>query len=139
MRRANAAGYVCALRKPPFISLEFEAELAVVDAEITILAALDRIRPHQLYLLRHHADVGMVAADITEAIIAEAVVEVPRAIPITIIEPVSSNGHAEHVSRNGQAEPSRNGHEVGNGRFEEHGSSVKVKATGEQAAIGDQQ
>src|SRR4029079_18618597 len=60
---------------PLFVGLHLEAELVVIDAEIAVAVAHDRFRPHCFDFLRHHADIGLIAAEIAEAIEAEAVVE----------------------------------------------------------------
>ena len=57
------------------VGAEFQAEPVVVDPEIAVAAARHRVRHHRLHLLRHHADIGLVAAEIAEAVVAEAVVE----------------------------------------------------------------
>jgi hypothetical protein len=64
------------------VGLEFHAELVVENAEIAIAAAHDRIRPHPLHVLRHHADIGDVAAFVGEAIEADAVVELATTAPL---------------------------------------------------------
>ena len=46
-----------------------------MNAEISIPVTLDRIGPHHADLLRHHADIGPLAAVIGEAIIAQAVLQ----------------------------------------------------------------
>jgi len=46
-----------------------------VHPEGAVPAAADRIRHDDLHLLRHHADIGLVAAVVAEAIEAKAVVE----------------------------------------------------------------
>src|SRR5689334_13916499 len=61
--------------EPVDVGLEFHAELVVVNAQIAVAAARDRLWHHGLHLLRHHADKGLVAAEIAEAIEAEAVIE----------------------------------------------------------------
>ena len=41
--------------------------------EIAVAAALDGVGPHCIDLLRHHADIGLVAAVVGKAIVAESV------------------------------------------------------------------
>jgi hypothetical protein len=57
------------------VGLEFQTEHFVVHPEGAVPAAADRIRHDDLHLLRHHADIGLVAAVVAEAIEAKAVVE----------------------------------------------------------------
>src|SRR5689334_11865526 len=65
------------------VALELHAELVVVDAQVAIAAPDDSIRRHRLHLLRHHTDIGLVAAVVAEAIEAEAVVQ--RAKPDDVV------------------------------------------------------
>src|SRR5262245_57728255 len=65
----------CARREPLLVSLERHAEPVVEDAEVAVAATHDRVRPDRLHLLRHHADIGAVAAGVAEAVEAEAIVE----------------------------------------------------------------
>src|SRR5262245_60539710 len=60
---------------PLIVGLELEAELIVEDAQVAVAPAHDCLRHDGLHLLRHHADIGLVAAVVAEAIEAEAVVE----------------------------------------------------------------
>src|SRR5262249_60105833 len=64
--------------KPVAVGAEFQAEPVVVDTQIPIAAARHCVRPHCLHFLRHHADIGLVAAEIAEAVVAEAVVEMTK-------------------------------------------------------------
>src|SRR5579862_9878516 len=59
---------------PVVVSFEFYAELVVVDAQVSIATTYDSVWHDSLHLLRHDADVGLVAAVIAEAIKAETVV-----------------------------------------------------------------
>src|SRR4051812_29388861 len=61
--------------EPVTVAAEFQAEPVVVNAQVAVAAARHRTRHHRLYFLRHHADIGARAAEIAEAIKAEAVVE----------------------------------------------------------------
>ena len=60
------------------VSLERHSEQIVGNAQIAVGAARDRFRHDSLHLLRHHADIGGVAAIVDEAIVAEPVVEPPK-------------------------------------------------------------
>ena len=46
-----------------------------MDAKISVAAAVDRIGPHRIDLLRHHADIGFLAAVIGEAVVTQAVLQ----------------------------------------------------------------
>src|SRR5439155_25767853 len=61
--------------EPVLVAAEFQAEPVVVDTQVTVVAARHRARHHRLHLLRHHADIGLVASEIAEAVVAEAIVE----------------------------------------------------------------
>ena len=61
--------------EPVLVGLESDSKPVVIDPEIAIAAARHRARQYDLDLLRYHADIGLVTADITEAVIAEAIVE----------------------------------------------------------------
>ena len=65
----------CARRDPPVVGLELQAELLVQDLKVAVPTAHDRLRHDRLHFLRHDADIGSVAAEITEAIEPKAVVE----------------------------------------------------------------
>lgn len=57
------------------VSLKLDSDLFVIDAQVSIAVANDRLRHHLLHFLGNHADIGTIAAVITEAIVAEAVGE----------------------------------------------------------------
>src|SRR5215211_1702381 len=65
-----------ARRGPLVVALKLHPELVVQDAQIAVVAAQYRRGHDCLDLLRHHADIGLVAAVVAEAVEAEAVVEV---------------------------------------------------------------
>src|SRR5262249_18090674 len=65
----------CAGSNPPVVALELHAELVVEDAQVTVAAAHDSIRPDGLHFLSHHADIGLVSAVVDEAVVAETIVE----------------------------------------------------------------
>src|SRR5579871_758412 len=64
--------------KPVAIAAELDAELFIVDAEVSVAAARHGVRHHRLHFLRDHADIGLRASEIAEAIVAETVVEMPE-------------------------------------------------------------
>src|ERR1700747_3596058 len=70
-----ARRHVRAFGDPRIISLEAQAELVVEHAQIAIAAAHHGVRHDRLHLLRDHADITRVAADVAEAIEAEPVGE----------------------------------------------------------------
>src|SRR5258705_738374 len=61
--------------KPVPIGAELQSELFIVDAEISVAAARHCLRHQPLHLLSHHPDIDLAAAEIAEAVIAEAIVE----------------------------------------------------------------
>src|ERR1700738_141366 len=65
-----------ARRGPLVVGLELQAELVVEDTQIAVAAAQYRRGHNCLDFLRHHADIGLVAAVVAEAVEAEAVIEV---------------------------------------------------------------
>ena len=46
--------------------------------EIAIAAPLDGIGPHRIDLLRHHADIGLVASVVSKAIVAEPIFQMAQ-------------------------------------------------------------
>jgi len=56
-----------------FVGLEPDAKPVIEDAQSAIPVAYDGLRHHGLDFLRHHADIGTVAAVIAEAIVAEPI------------------------------------------------------------------
>src|SRR5690242_19144670 len=60
-------------RNPMLVGLEPDAEPVVKDAQCTIAITHHRLRHDSLHFLRHHADIGTVAAVVAEAIIAETI------------------------------------------------------------------
>src|SRR4029078_11214175 len=61
-----------ARRGPLVVPLKLQTELVVGNAQIAVAAAQYRRGHDCLPLLRHHADIGLVAAVVAEAIGAEA-------------------------------------------------------------------
>src|SRR6185437_9520420 len=74
----NLHGDLGAARKPIVIGAERQSEFLVVDPQIAVAAARHRIRHHALHFLRHYADIGLAAAKIAEAVIAEAIGEMAK-------------------------------------------------------------
>src|SRR5271154_1911999 len=64
--------------QPFVVGLERQTDLVVENPQIAVSAAHDRSRHDSLHLLRHHADIELVAAVVGEAIEAKAVVEPPQ-------------------------------------------------------------
>src|SRR5882757_858527 len=64
-----------AARKPIVIGAERQSEFLVVDPQVAVATTCHCIRHHALHLLRHYADIGLAAAKIAEAVIAETVGE----------------------------------------------------------------
>src|SRR5438876_5054187 len=64
----SAGRNMCPRRDPPLIRLELHAELVVEDPQITVAAAHHRRGHDRLHFLRHHADMGLVAAVVGEAV-----------------------------------------------------------------------
>src|SRR5690242_4926675 len=62
-------------RKPIAICTERQSEFFVVHSQIAVAATRHRVRHHGLHFLRHHADIGLLAAEVAEAVIAEPVGE----------------------------------------------------------------
>src|SRR5438552_1294113 len=65
----------CARGEPLVVALELQSELVIEDLQVAVAAARDRLRHDRQNFLRHHADMGLVAAVVAESIEAEAVVE----------------------------------------------------------------
>jgi hypothetical protein len=65
-----------ARRSPLIVGLELHAEHVVRDSQVTVTAAQHRCGHNRLHLLGHHADIGLVAAVVSEAVEAEAISEV---------------------------------------------------------------
>src|SRR5690348_9828451 len=63
--------------QPLAVGLERQPQQIVGNAQVSVRTARDRSRHDGLDLLRHHPDIGGVAAVVDESIIAEAVVEPP--------------------------------------------------------------
>src|SRR2546423_2202855 len=79
-----------ARRGPLLVGLELKAELVVEDAQIAVAAAQYRRGHDCLDLLRHHADIRLVAAVVAEAVEAKAVVEVAEKREVVLKHHVGS-------------------------------------------------
>lgn len=55
------------------VGLEFDAEPVVKDAQGAVAITYHRLRHDSLHFLRHHPDIGTVAAVVAEAIVTEAI------------------------------------------------------------------
>src|SRR6266700_2192490 len=75
---------------PLVVGLELQAELVVGDTQIAVAAAQYRRGHDCLDFLRHHADIGLVAAVVAEAIEAEAVIEVAEKRDVVLKHHVGS-------------------------------------------------
>src|SRR5262245_116273 len=69
---------------PLLVCHELQAELVVEDTQIPVASAHNRIRPEGLYLLRHDADIGLIAAVVAESIKAEAIAEVTEQVDVVL-------------------------------------------------------
>src|SRR6185369_3867188 len=69
-------GNPCSGGKPVAVAAELQPELLVVDPQVTVAAAGHGFRHHTFHFLRDDADVNLVAAEIAEAVVAEAIGEV---------------------------------------------------------------
>src|SRR3984957_890154 len=78
MRGRRRARQMRASRHPLVVGLKRHPRPVVGNAHIAVRAARYRFRHHGPHLLRHHPDIGGVAAVVDEAIITEAVVEPPE-------------------------------------------------------------
>jgi len=66
---------VCPRSQPLPVGLELQTEVVVEHPQIAVASAHDRLRHDLLHFLGDDADIGLIAAVVTEAIDAEAVVE----------------------------------------------------------------
>src|SRR3984893_5392147 len=79
-----------ARRGPLVVGLELQAQLVVEDTQIAVAAAQYRRGHDCLDFLRHHADIGLVAAVVAEAVEAEAVIEVAEKRDVVLKHHVGS-------------------------------------------------
>src|SRR5437588_11335513 len=80
--------------EPLIVGLELQAELVIENPQRAVAAAHDRIGHHSLHFLRHHADIGLVAAIVAEAIEAEAVIEMTKERDVVLEHHVGSSAAA---------------------------------------------
>ena len=73
LRNRDGARQARTRRKPVFVGLEFDADLVVMDTQVTVAITRYRLRRDLLHLLRDDADVGAIAAIVAEAIVAKTV------------------------------------------------------------------
>src|SRR3984957_14940939 len=78
MRGRRRARQMRASRHPLVVGLKRHPRPVVGNAHIAVRAARYRFRHHGPHLLRHHPDIGGVAAVVDEAIIAETIVKPPE-------------------------------------------------------------
>src|SRR5215212_12164334 len=77
-------------RCPLVVGLELQVELVVGDPQIAVAAAQYRRGHDCLDLLRHHADIGLVAAVVAEAVEAEAIIKVAEKRDVVLKHHVGS-------------------------------------------------
>jgi hypothetical protein len=90
VRNRNADWHLRARRNPLLVSLKLDAYLVVEDPQVAILPPRHCVRLNQLHILRHHADVGSVAAVIAEAIKADTVAEMTEKNDVVLDRDVGS-------------------------------------------------
>src|SRR6516164_5283402 len=79
-----------ARRDPVLVSLELDAEPVVEDPQIPFPVTHNRLWHDCLHLLRHHTDIGAIAAVITEAIVADAVGEMAKQNDVVLEHDIGS-------------------------------------------------
>src|SRR5262245_47537657 len=93
----------CARCDPPLVGLQLQAELVIEDHKVAVPTSLDRLRHDRLHLLRHEADIGLVAAVIAEAIEPKPVVEVAEEDDVVLERnigaPAAASSAAGHARR----------------------------------------
>jgi len=72
------------------VTLEFDADLVVVDPQVSFAVTNHRLRHHLLHLLCDDADIGTIIAVITEAIIAKAVGKMAKQDDVVLDRDVGS-------------------------------------------------
>ena len=76
MASPPSRGDLCAAGKPVAVGAELQSQLFVVDPQIPVRGRGSRASGMKaLHFLRHDADIGLVAAEIAEAVVAETVGE----------------------------------------------------------------
>src|SRR5262252_2595951 len=78
-------------RDPVIVGLERHAELAVEHPQITVVAARNCLRRDRLDFLRYHADIGLVAAVVAEAIETQAIIEVAEKGDVVLEQDVGTS------------------------------------------------
>src|SRR6516164_1533170 len=79
-----------ARRDPVLVSLELDAEPVVEDPQIPLPVTHNRLRHDCFNFLRHHTDIGAIAAVITEAIVADAVGEMAKQNDVVLEHDIGS-------------------------------------------------
>ncbi len=72
----NRGRNVCSRPDPMAVALDLQTELLVIYLQIAVGAAHDRRRHDLLHVLRHHPDIGPVAAVVAKSIKAKTVIEI---------------------------------------------------------------
>src|SRR5215510_7092538 len=101
---------LCTRRHPPVVGLELQAELLVEDSEVAVTAAHNRLRHDRLHFLRHHTHVGLVAADIAEAVEPEAVVEMTEQGDVVLERDVGAPAAATTTATGARSATAAPGH-----------------------------
>jgi hypothetical protein len=90
VRNRNADWHLRARGNPLLVSLKLDAYLVVEDPQVAILPPRHCVRLNHLHILRHHADVGSIAAVIAEAIKADTVAEMTEKNDVVLDRDVGS-------------------------------------------------
>ena len=88
--RDNGNRHPSARRDPLLVSLELDAEPVVEDPQISVLITHNRLWHDHLHFLRHHPDIGAIAAVITETIVADAVGEMAKQNDVVLERDIGS-------------------------------------------------
>src|SRR6478735_5720081 len=133
--RAWGAGWnPCTGSNPLIVSLELQPELVVEDTQVAIVAPDDRVRRNDLHLLRHHADIGLVAAVVAETIEPEAIVTMTQQRDVVLERDVGSPATATTTAHARAATAATRAHaRMAAGRLR-HGTAAATAAAGEGAA-----
>src|SRR5262249_8574832 len=83
---------------PLVICHECKAELVVEDTQVSVGATHNRVWSDSLHLLRHHADIGFVAAVVAEAIKSKAIVEMTKQGDVVLERDVRASSAAAAAS-----------------------------------------
>ena len=104
---SNGSGNLCSRLDPVIVAFEFQTKPVVIDCQVTVALAGDRLRHNLLHFLGHHADIRFVAPVVTEAIETKAVVETAEQNDV-VFEPdirASSTAAATSAARVHSAAP----------------------------------